>query len=80
MPWWGFEVPLVFAAFDAEESSVVDGFRFDEPFNVFITTGWVPSCESDATERFESSFIGVTFLFNDKINYNINGLHKTYKV
>ena len=62
IPEGGFAVPFVFATFDAEDSSVVDEVRFDEPFIVLITTGLDPSWESDATERFESSFIGVTFL------------------
>ena len=65
VPWWGFEVPLVVAVFEADESSTLDEFMFDAPFSVFITTGWVPSWESEATERFEPSFIGVTFLFKE---------------
>ena len=35
-----FDVPLVVAVFDAEDSSVADAVvTFEEPFNVFITTG-----------------------------------------
>ena len=35
-----FEVPLVVAVFEAEDSSVLCAVvTFDEPFNVFITTG-----------------------------------------
>ena len=58
--------PFVVTGFETEESPpVVEPDKFDVPlnvFSVFIITGWISSCESEATERFESSFIGVTFL------------------
>ena len=58
--------PFAVTGFETEESPpVVEPDKFadeDKPLNVFITTGWHPSCESEATDRFESSFIGVTFL------------------
>ena len=58
--------PFAVTGFETEQSPPVDEpdklADEDKPLNVFITTGWLPSCESEATDRFESSFIGVTFL------------------